>query len=381
MAHVQRRRRYGCWITSVIVLTCLAGLVGWWNYTPPYHPPPKVFDGDSSDLRQTAIVPTLDTPIPEGKSAVWCVSFQLAWNHFKSEIAKDAIRIEDAEVIADRLNRAEQSDLDLAPESYYAAAGLTKDGILEKIRRDMSAKFPSAPLSSITYGTTAAVAFAYLSAETTYTHPYLENTDKFVFNDAKGEATVVNSFGIREKDHDTLHEMREQLEVLYCQPPYGNQREPLDEFALDLCHHSAPNQIVLARMKRRNTLAETLADLQSRIAKSPPQSYMKHFSPTDSVLIPSMHWRVAHHYIELEGSDHPFQNEALHGLYFAPALQVIEFRMDRYGAATSSFALLGAASGPRPFHFDRPFLIYMQKSDAKYPFFVMWVDNAELLCN
>jgi len=29
---------------------------------------------------------------------------------------------------------------------------------------------------------------------------------------------------------------------------------------------------------------------------------------------------------------------------------------------------------------DRPFLIVMKKRDAKQPFFITWVDNAELLC-
>lgn len=29
--------------------------------------------------------------------------------------------------------------------------------------------------------------------------------------------------------------------------------------------------------------------------------------------------------------------------------------------------------------FNRPFLVYMQKRGAERPFFVMWVDNAELL--
>jgi len=31
-------------------------------------------------------------------------------------------------------------------------------------------------------------------------------------------------------------------------------------------------------------------------------------------------------------------------------------------------------------YFDRPFLIYVKKRGAEYsPFFVMWVDNAELM--
>ncbi len=32
------------------------------------------------------------------------------------------------------------------------------------------------------------------------------------------------------------------------------------------------------------------------------------------------------------------------------------------------------------FIFDRPFLIVVKKRGAERPFFVMWVDNAELLC-
>jgi len=35
---------------------------------------------------------------------------------------------------------------------------------------------------------------------------------------------------------------------------------------------------------------------------------------------------------------------------------------------------------PRHLYFNKPFLIYVKKRGAEYsPFFVMWVDNAELL--
>jgi hypothetical protein len=34
---------------------------------------------------------------------------------------------------------------------------------------------------------------------------------------------------------------------------------------------------------------------------------------------------------------------------------------------------------PMYYLFDKPFLVYMKKRGAEHPFFVMWVDNAELL--
>src|SRR5262245_8297100 len=51
----------------------------------PSTAPPLYFDGNSDRLQQTIIVPTLDSPIPDGKSAIWCVSFQLAWNRLKED--------------------------------------------------------------------------------------------------------------------------------------------------------------------------------------------------------------------------------------------------------------------------------------------------------
>ena len=39
-----------------------------------------------------------------------------------------------------------------------------------------------------------------------------------------------------------------------------------------------------------------------------------------------------------------------------------------------------SATSVRRFHFNRPFLIYVKKREpAAAPFFVMWVDNAELM--
>jgi len=44
-----------------------------------------------------------------------------------------------------------------------------------------------------------------------------------------------------------------------------------------------------------------------------------------------------------------------------------------------SESLGGALAIPRCFLFNQPFLVYMKKRNADQPFFVMWVDNAELL--
>lgn len=65
---------------------------------------------------------------------------------------------------------------------------------------------------------------------------------------------------------------------------------------------------------------------------------------------------------------------------------MIDFALNRTGVSIKSEARIaipppaGRMPEPRRFHFDRPFLIYVKKRGIEYsPFFVMWVDNAELM--
>jgi hypothetical protein len=42
----------------------------------------------SGDLKATVVVPTLDTPVSEGKSAVWCSTLALAWKEYRLLVLK-----------------------------------------------------------------------------------------------------------------------------------------------------------------------------------------------------------------------------------------------------------------------------------------------------
>ncbi len=58
---------------------------------------------------------------------------------------------------------------------------------------------------------------------------------------------------------------------------------------------------------------------------------------------------------------------------------MIDFRLDRCGAILKSHAINEVRCIAPRFVVNRPFLLYMKRRDADQPFFVMWVDNAELL--
>src|SRR5262245_7786199 len=123
-------------VGGLLMMVCglAAAGVGWYLWrADSVLPKARTFDGSSRDLQRTVIVPTLDTPIPDGKSAIWCATIQLCWNRLRTDVAKEPPVIRGAEGLSAQFNAARVSEADLPADSFYAAAGLVRDGIVEKI--------------------------------------------------------------------------------------------------------------------------------------------------------------------------------------------------------------------------------------------------------
>src|SRR5262245_44053703 len=177
------------WYCIAAVAVVSIGIVLWYFtrdrlFNGSYNPPPMSFDDTSDRLQQTVIVPALDSPIPEGKSAIWCVSFQLAWNRLKDDVAKEPLQLTNAQPIAAGLNKADHSEDDVGPDAVYATAGLAKDGVVERIQMQMARKFPNVPRPELDVPSDGAVAYAYLAASAKYNYPYFENDEPFLFTDS-----------------------------------------------------------------------------------------------------------------------------------------------------------------------------------------------------
>src|SRR5262249_18789279 len=217
--------------------------------------------------------------------------------------------------VADRLNRAEQSEEDLDPAAYYAAAGLARDGIVAKIQKEMAAKFPDVPKPEFGDLLGGAVAFAYLRAQVKFANEFSDYTQPFHFTSSTGDRTAVRSFGVQRGDPRTL---RDQVQVLFTE---GN------EFALDLCRLSAPNQVVLAKVAWKGTLQATLAHLREQLeARRATARGLDQFA---TLQVPAMDWHLDHHFRELEGPDKALLNPDFQGLYVDTARQRVRFRLHR----------------------------------------------------
>jgi hypothetical protein len=342
------------------------------------------FSGDSDALKQTTIVPTLDSPCPPNTNVIWCSSFQLAWNRMKDDVIGEPVQVVGAEELAARLNYAEQSASDLESTSFYAAAGRIKDRIISRIEKDMAAKFPShsvPDLASADGISDAVVAYSYLTANVPFKYPYRQVEDDFIFTDSNGIETNVGAFGVW--GHGSRYKrIREQVDILYFREDVNetNLGLQIKEFAVDLCKYSEPYQVVAAIVEPKDSLAQTLKYIHNQIEDfRPTVNYqrMSFLGGVDVLMVPEMFWEIEHRFTELIGT---MVANAEPPMPIVEASQGVRFKLDRYGAALESESTTVAFGGSLIYlRFNRPFLVYMKKRGCEQPFFVMWVDNAELL--
>lgn len=153
----------------------------------------------------------------------------------------------------------------------------------------------------------------------------------------------------------------------------------MKEFVIDLCRHSKPYQVVAAMVEPKDSLAQTLSYIRNQIEvfkQMDNYERIRFLGSVDVLKVPEMFWEIDHRFDELIDKIAANANPPMPIL---EAKQAIKFKLDRCGAMLESQAIIAASATPRYFRFNRPFLVYMKKRDSKQPFFVMWVDNAELL--
>jgi hypothetical protein len=343
---------------------------------------------DSKNLKQTVVVATLDCPLPEHKNAIWCATFQMAWDRFKQDVIGEPIQVRGAEELANRLNAAPFPAGSIEGESYYAAAGFVKKGIIEEIQSQMKQRFPSEPVptfdSRYTTFPDVVLAYAYLSVDVRFEHPYYIHESGFGFRDSNGVRTDVAAFCVQATGRSQApRPVRPQVEVLYYE---SLALSGTKYFAVDLSRQTHPYQVILACLPRPDTLGEATKMLQNKMAASrndPNYQLQQQLEPEDTLIVPDVLYKLTHHFDELLGKF--LGNQKWTDYFFFEALQKIDFTLSRTGVVLRSEGRVGATKAasprePRHLHFDRPFLICVQKREPNAtPFFLMWVDNAELM--
>lgn len=297
-----------------------------------YRPTPFSLDGPSDWLQSTSILTDLAGPIPDEKNAIWCLSSELAWKLAMQEYFGGPLRLREARPLVDRMNATQANWEGLPPK------------LLDQRTRLWSPRHFQV--------------FVSLTLNVPFGLPFYQMEGPLAFN----RYDAVKGFGIP-PGRSAPAGLRQQVQVLYSGPR---------EFIVDPCHTSRPFQLVLAAVKKRETLEQTIQASENHCAGSNPRALPAHAS----LLIPEQSWCLSHHVAELSGI---FTTET-QDLQLRMD-QGIQFRLDRCGARLFSAVNLSMflLSARTEFHFNYPFLLYIKARHNGQILFAQWIENSELL--
>ena len=362
----------GCVAVSAVLL-----VIACTREKPPTHDEiagAPALKARAEDLKQTVITPHLEQRIEPGKNILWCSTFQLAWNELCT-LAGEDIHLQNEPPMVSILNKKTSTKNDLDYASYVAMAGVIGDDIIERIKTELEKKFQGQASPELLQEAEGLppdywVAYSYLFKALPFRYAFapFKKPLKFAGKD-------VSSFGIYGGMPENYQNVRdvlvEQVRIL----DFKND----DDFLIELRTKIKEEQLILAKIPAGGNLEEAINTVKNRMALENPD---RRFT-LDQFQAPSLNFDVLREYSELYESPIVSGNTSLDGMPIIKALQSIRFVLNRTGAVLKSEAIAacGEEAAPRYVNciFDKPFLILLQRKDAKNLYFALWVDNAELL--
>lgn len=331
---------------------------------------------DAEQLQHTEVWPHLDAPITKGTSVLWCGTFQLAWNEACRLVGEDLRFAAPEPAAVAVLNRKAFDKGDLDEACYVAIADYVGNDVHSRIRAELNRKFGKnvdarlVPPKSLTPRPQDIVSYSYLFQSLEFEVPFERLDDPLVF-----AGREVPAFGIGE-------EWKEGREAMYRQVLVWDF-QGADDFVIELRVKSPEERVILAKVPPGETLARTIAAVQTRMAAGEASEAM----PGDVVEVPKFDFDVTRRYRELEGLHLTVENPRVaDDLRILSAVQNIRFEANEKGVRLRSEAhiAIGCGMPPQPppgrrMVFDGPFLVMLQHRGAATPYFALWVDNPEIL--
>lgn len=316
---------------------------------------------------KTQITARLNEPIIQDQNLIYCATVNLTWNEL-SDFMKGQISFKEPNAIVDFLNRRTFTKANLDNNSYLAYAALIKEGILDRIQKDLKEKFNEisrVDLNPNNYSPTDILAYSFLMKNLVF-------EKKFEKLDIDFMGKKVKAFGIKKVRRDTEHKLKNQV--------YINRYVDNDNFTIFI--KSEGHDIIgLVKTSQVPTTMDEIIRLS--IPKHGEPEYR--LKTDESLIIPKLELDLEHHFKEMIGQT-IFVNAEASEYFIADAIQFIKFLLNEEGAKLRSEMAITARKCAsfqpeiqRQFIFDKPFLIYLKEEQSDEPYFVMWVANTETM--
>lgn len=294
---------------------------------------------------------------------VWGAAMNLAWNELNDNIVHEKIQLDTDDALAlnmvEKLNNAPFSKNDLDEESYYVKSGYGQETV-DEINTESKKKFPSKSFDDLELELAPRdiISYAYFLKEVEYETMF--KTDTVVFNEQEVEGFIADN-----KDQ------KENIKII--------QYENDDKFIIKLQLKDKDDELILAKgyaMENPQKVVEAINEHKKNNISTMGQS--------DHFKAPSLH--VDHHrnYIELIGKF--LINKDFKDYFIAQMFENIKFDMDEKGARVENEAVIVMRESamlepenPKNLIMDKPYWVIMKRSDSQKPYFILGVNNIELM--
>jgi len=315
-------------------------------------------------FQNTIILPAKNLEIQKNKNVIYCASFEISWNKIRDEILNDPILLDKYVAWVDYLNKQPKNN-SISPDYISAIAGFGKDDILSKIQSELKEKFNFDYHPDFKLNKTDILSVAYLKKETKFDCKLNEDfgDDRLLFN---GNVDV-EFFG-RYGTDDPAYKSKLRIH------DYINN----DDFIFEIETESNEDEVYFAKVIPESTMEETYQKVIARIN----MNNLELLGHDDQVKIPYIKSSIRKEFIEVAGAK--ILNEGFGDYFIARAIQMIDFDLNESGITVESIAetystLSFHSEVPKKLIFDKPFLIILKEKEKEEPYFLMWIDNSELM--
>ncbi len=357
---------FGVVVAAFISPPVFWGVAGWLTRLSAHNVGAASLSAQASDLKETQVIATLESPIIQGENLIYCATMQVAWNALCNLAGQD-VQFDPTVDLADSLNKKAVDDSHLDPATYIAFAGIAGSGIVKDIQDALHNKFhgaatPELVINHESFPNGTVVAYAYLFANLPFKWRF-DRTGSFDF-----AGRNVSCFGI-DPMYGGWRKNERQAEHVRIYDAVDK-----DNFIIELLTARESHHLYLAKVSPEETLELTVKAVMQRIQDAEPEMLKEY----QDIKVPIFDFDIVKDYDELLGNPIDVKDPRLSSQTLTLARQKIRFRLDERGAVLKSESVV--ASGiTDDFIFDKPFLLMLLYETSAMPYFAMWVDNAELM--
>ena len=300
-----------------------------------------------SEYKNTQFIPTLEHKISKDKNSVYCATLLFAWDEIRKQI-NSPLTISDDYFDLKLLNKSTSFENVLKSNEYEVSGEV--DGNLITSRAEFNKSLPfELKLQSF--------------------------KNKLAFDGQK-----VSSFGVNGYDN---YEQLEIVQIVYYKSD--------NNFIIKLLPKDKEHEIILFKTDQSfNSITEMtkeiekLAEIGKKEMNNEKIRWKYFYKEEDIVVIPKFNFNIETNYSSLEGNKFKTDKQEYQ---IELAWQRTAFILDESGAEIESEAEAATEAieeeyekpKPKKMIFDKPFLILLKRTDAKNPYFGLWITNTELM--